>query len=155
LTAAIQRLGQHAGRIDVLHYNPVAFRAARPSQLTAQELLEDLAVGTAGLLTAAAAARPLMRAGSCILATGSLAADRPMASAASLGVQKAALRNLMITLDRDARKDGVRAASVTVRGTIAAGTPFDADRVAAVFVELAAMAAGGGDDWRAEVAFDG
>jgi NADP-dependent 3-hydroxy acid dehydrogenase YdfG len=151
--SAVARLGGHAERIDVLHYNAVAFRALRAGELTPAQLLTDLAVGAAGLLAATAAARPLMRRGSVVLATGSVAADRPMASAASLGVQKAALRNLVAALDGDLRPDGIRAASVTVNGTISAGTAFDPGRIAEVFVRLAA--APRQDDWRTEVPYDG
>jgi NAD(P)-dependent dehydrogenase (short-subunit alcohol dehydrogenase family) len=156
LSSAVARLGGHAERIDVLHYNAVAFRPARAGELTPDQLLADLAVGTAGLLAATAAARPLMRPGSVVLATGSVAADRPMASAASLGVQKAALRNLVAALDSDLRRDGIRAASVTVNGTIRAGTAFDPGRIAEVFVRLAASSAGSAEgDWRTEVPYDG
>ena len=153
LRAAVERFGQHAGRIDVLHYNAVAFRPTPPGELTAGQLLEDLGVGAAGLLTAVAAARPLMPAGSAVLATGSGTADRPMRSAGSLGVQKAALRNLVAALDKDLRRDGIRAASVTVHGTIAEGTPFAPDLIAEVFVRLAAQAPTAGEDWQPELAY--
>ena len=155
LEAAVSRLGEQAGRIDVLHYNVVAFRSARVQQLNAADLLDDLAVGAASLLTAVSAVRPLMSPGGVVLATGSVAADRPMPSAASLGVQKAALRNLVAALDRDLRKDGIRAACVTVRGTIAPGTAFDPERIAEVFVALATNAVNAGDDWQTEVAYTG
>ena len=155
LAAAVERFGRHAGRIDVLHYNVVAFRSAPAGPLRAEQLLDDLAAGTAGLLTAVAAARPFMSAGGAVLATGSLAADRPMRSAASLGVQKAALRNLVAALDKDLRGDGIRAASVTVNGTIAEETPFAPARIADVFVELARQASSGEGGWRTEVPYDG
>ena len=155
LRAAVERCGQHAGRIDVLHYNAVAFRPTPAGELTAGQLLEDLGVGAAGLLTAVAAAQPLMTAGSVVLATGSGTADRPMRSAASLGVQKAALRNLVAALDKDLRRDGIRAASVTVHGTIAEGTPFAPDLIAEVLVRLAAQAPTAGDRWRPEVEYKG
>lgn len=155
LRAAVERLGRHAGRIDVLHYNAVAFRPTPAGELTAAQLLEDLGVGAAGLLTAVAAAQPLMPPGSAVLATGGGTADRPMRSAASLGVQKAALRNLVGALDKDLRAAGIRAASVTVHGTIAEGTPFAPDLIAEVFVRLAAEAPTVGEDWRTEVAYKG
>jgi NADP-dependent 3-hydroxy acid dehydrogenase YdfG len=155
LTAAIERFGEHTGRIDVIHYNAVAFRPARATELSADQLLADLAVGTAGLLSAVAAGRQLMGPGSCVLATNSSTADRPMRSAASHGVQKAALRNLVDVLDRELRGDGIRAASITVKGTLAVGTPFDPDRVAAAIVALAAAAPAAGDDWRTDVPYTG
>ena len=83
--AAVTALGEELGGIDVLHFNPSAFRAKNPMELTVGELLEDVALGVGGLLTAVQAARPFMKAGGRVTATGSMAADRPSASAASLG----------------------------------------------------------------------
>jgi NAD(P)-dependent dehydrogenase (short-subunit alcohol dehydrogenase family) len=152
LTAAVARLGGHAGRIDVLHYNPSRFRQEDPLALTADELLEDLRLGVAGLLGAVQAARPFMPAGARVTATGSMAADRPWNEAASLGVQKAGLRNLVRSLDTTLAPQGIRAMSLTVNGTLAPGTAFDPDRVAdAIF----AAAARPDEAWTDEVPFDG
>ena len=68
-----------------------------------------------------------MRAGARVTATGSMAADRPWNEAASLGVQKAGLRNLVRSIDTTLEPDGIRAVSVTVNGTLGAGTAFDPD----------------------------
>lgn len=155
LTAAVTRFGGFSGRIDVLHHNAVAFRSAPASQLSAADLLADLAVGVAALLTAVSAALPFMQPGGLVLATGSSSADRPMTSAASLGVQKAALRNLVTALDRDLRKQGIRAASLTVNGTIKAGTPFDPERIAEALGALVTAAPEAADTWCSEVPFDG
>ena len=100
-------------------------------ELTVDELLEDVALGVGGLLTAVQAARPFMRAGGRVTATGSMAADRPSAGAASLGVQKAGLQNLVRSLDTTLKPDGIRAVSVTVRGTLGKEGPFTPDNVAA------------------------
>lgn len=152
LTAAVTRFGEHRGRIDVLHFNPSVFRAADPLELTPPDLLADLAVGVAALLPAVQAARPFMPAGARVLVTGSMAADRPSAGACSLGVQKAALRNLVLSLDEALAPAGVRAASLTVRGTLAPGTPFSPDRVAAA---LHALCATPDAQWRTEVPYTG
>jgi len=48
LQAAVTRFGGHAGRIDVLHFNPSAFREKSPLELTPEELLADVRVGVAG-----------------------------------------------------------------------------------------------------------
>ena len=152
LRSAIERFGAHLGRIDVLHYNPSVFRQANPLRLTVDELLEDLRVGVAGLLTAVQAARPVMPRGARVLATGSMAADEPWNEAASLGVQKAALRNLVRSLDTTLAPDGIRAMSLTVRGTLAPDGPFAPDRVAdALFAATLTREA----DWRPEVAYSG
>ena len=152
MRAAITRFGDHAHRIDVLHFNPSAFRQKDPLTLAVDELLEDVALGVGGLLTAVQAARPFMSEGARVTATGSMAADEPWHEAASLGVQKAGLRNLVRSLDRTLEPHGIRAVSVTVRGTLKRGTPFDPDLIAdAIF----AAAHQPEDSWRAEVPYDG
>ncbi len=155
LTAAVTRFGGFGGQIDLLHHNAVAFRTARATELTAAQLLTDLTVGAASLLTSVQAALPFLRPGSVVLATGSGSGRSPMTSAASLGVQKAALRNLVSALDQDLRERGIRAASLTVNGTIAAGTPFDPELIAGALADLAALAGSAGAGWRTEVPFDG
>src|SRR5689334_850689 len=74
---AVRRFGEHTGRIDVLHFNPSAYREKDPLSLTVEELLEDVALGVGGLLTVLQAARPFMSAGGRVTATGSMAADQP------------------------------------------------------------------------------
>ena len=152
LTAAITRFGGFADGIDVLHFNPSAFRQKHPLDLSVDELLEDVALGVGGLLTAVQAARPFMKAGARVTATGSMAADQPWNEAASLGVQKAALRNLVQSIDTTLKPDGIRAVSVTVRGTLGKGTPFDADYVADALYAAAQQPEEG---WRSEVPFEG
>lgn len=152
LTAAIERFGSHLGRIDVVHYNPSVFRQSDPLHLTVDELLEDVRIGVGGLLTAVQAARPFMPRGARVLATGSMAADEPWNEACSLGVQKAALRNLVRSLDTTLAPDGIRAMSLTVQGTLGADGPFTPDRVAeALFT--AAMTPD--DSWQTEVPYAG
>lgn len=152
LTAAIGRFGRHTGRIDVLHFNPSVFRQQTPLTLTVEDLLADVRAGVGALLTAVQAARPLMASGARVTATGSMAADRPWHEAASLGVQKAALRNLVRSIDATLAPDGIRAVSLTVNGTLGAGTPFAPERVAEALFQAAHQPA---DRWRTEVAFDG
>jgi NAD(P)-dependent dehydrogenase (short-subunit alcohol dehydrogenase family) len=152
LTAAVERLAGHTGRVDVLHFNPSVFRQKDPLQLSPDELLEDVRAGVGGLLTAVQAARPFMSTGGRVTATGSMAADQPWNQAASLGVQKAALRNLVRSLDTTLEPDGIRAVSVTVRGTLERGTAFDPDRVAEA---IYAAAVRDGDGWKPEVSYSG
>lgn len=145
-------LASALGRVDVLHFNPSAFREKDPLELTVPELLADVALGVGGLLTAAQAARPFMSAGARVTATGSMAADKPWHRAASLGVQKAGLRNLVRSLDTTLAPDGIRATTVTVRGALAAEGPFSPDRVAEA---LRAAARQDDEAWQVEVPYDG
>ena len=151
-TSAITRFGEHADRIDVLHFNPSAFREKDPLELTVPELLDDVALGVGALLTAVQAARPFMSAGGRVTATGSLAADQPWHRAASLGVQKAGLRNLVHSLDATLSPDGVRAVSVTVQGTLEKHGTFTPDRVADAIWDAARQAE---DGWRTEIPYSG
>src|SRR6478735_5497505 len=151
-TAAIRRFGDHTGRIDVLHFNPSAFREKDPLELSVPELLEDVALGVGALLTAVQAARPFMNGGSRVTVTGSMAADKPWNEAASLGVQKAGVRNLVRSLDTTLAPDGIRAVSVTVRGTLSRDGAFTPDRVAEAIHAAAFQDEG---DWRTEVPYAG
>jgi NAD(P)-dependent dehydrogenase (short-subunit alcohol dehydrogenase family) len=148
--AAITELANAFGRIDVLHFNPSAFRQKDPLELEVDELLADVALGVGALLTAVRAARPFMSAGGRVTVTGSMAADKPWNQAASLGVQKAGIRNLVHSLDTTLSPDGIRAVSVTVRGTLSTEGAFTPDRVAE-----AIHAAAGQDeaDWLTEVPY--
>jgi NAD(P)-dependent dehydrogenase (short-subunit alcohol dehydrogenase family) len=149
---AVRRFGEHTGRIDVLHFNPSAFREKDPLSLTVADLLEDVALGVGALLTVVQAARPYMSSGARISVTGSMAADDPWEGAASLGVQKAGVRNLVHSLDKTLAADGIRAVSVTVRGSLAREGAFTPDRVAEA---LWAAVTTDESEWRSEVPYSG
>jgi NAD(P)-dependent dehydrogenase (short-subunit alcohol dehydrogenase family) len=151
-TVAIGGLAERFGRVDVLHFNPSAFRQKHPLTLTSAELLQDVGLGVAALLTALQAVRPYMSAGGRVTATGSMAADEPWNEAASLGVQKAGLRNLVHSIDATLEPDGIRAASVTVRGTLGKEGPFTPDRVADALWDAAHQDEA---EWRTEVPYSG
>lgn len=147
----VTEVGEAAGRIDVLHFNPSAWREADPLQLSVAQLFEDLAVGAAPLLPAVQAARSFLHAGARVLVTGSAAADTPSPAAASLGVQKAAVRNLVTSLDAVLAPNGVRAVCVQVNGVLRT-EGFSPPEVAEA---LYAAAARSDDAWTAQVSYDG
>jgi NAD(P)-dependent dehydrogenase (short-subunit alcohol dehydrogenase family) len=151
-TETVRGLAEAFGRVDVLHFNPSAFTQKDPLQLTVDELLADVALGVGALLTTLQAARPFMSSGGRVTVTGSMAADQPWHEAASLGVQKAGVRNLVRSIDATLAPDGIRAVSVTVRGTLAREGAFTPDRVAD-----AIWAAAHQDEasWQAEVPYTG
>jgi NADP-dependent 3-hydroxy acid dehydrogenase YdfG len=151
-TDVITAMGEVFERIDVLHFNPSAFREKHPLELTVDELLEDVALGVGALLTSVQAARPFMSSGGRVTVTGSMAADRPWDRAASLGVQKAGVRNLVHSLDTTLAPDGIRAVSVTVRGTLGRKGKFTPDRVAEA---IWAAAHQDEADWHSEVPYSG
>lgn len=150
ITATVEEIGKVRGRIDVLHFNPSAWRQKSPLELTAAELLEDVMFGAAALLPALQAARPYMSAGARVLVTGSAAADTPYASAASLGVQKAAVRNLTTSIDKSLKADGIRAVCVQINGELGKEGPFSPPFIAdAMWAAISRPEA----EWTAQVAY--
>lgn len=59
-----------------------------------------------------------------------------MAVLASLGMSKAGLRNLAFSLADKSGPSGIRVATVTILGTVAAGTPFDPVTIADAYWTL-------------------
>jgi NADP-dependent 3-hydroxy acid dehydrogenase YdfG len=153
LSDALHRMTEHTGRLDVLLHNPSTFRAVPASQLTAHDLLADLAIGAASLLTAVQAVLPLLRAQrtGTILVTGGGAADRPMLTAGSLGVQKAALRSLTQTLAAELSGEGIHVAMLMIHGVIAEGTPFSPEAIAEIYAGLATETGTDPANWRSLV----
>lgn len=148
----VDDIGRRRGRIDVLHFNPSAWREADVLHLTPAELFEDLALGVAPLLPAVQAAIGFMPEGGRVLVTGSMAADEPSPAAPSLGVQKAAVRNLVTSLDATLADRGVRAVAVQVNGALSAEGSFAHSAVAEA---LHAAAIRPDDGWTAHVPFNG
>ncbi len=151
-TAAVRGLAHGHGRVDWLHFNPSAFRHKDPLSLTSAELLDDVGLGVGALLTALQAVHPFLQPGARVTATGSMAADSPWNEAASLGVQKAGLRNLIRSIDTTLEPQGIRAVSLTVRGTLGKEGPFTPDRVADA---IWAAAHQDESEWRTEVPYTG
>lgn len=150
--AAVTRMSEHLGHVDVVHFNPSAYREKDPLALSPDELVADVRLGVGALLTLVQAARPFMGPGGRISVTGSMAADTPWFGAASLGVQKAGVQNLVRSIDAALKDDGIRAVSVTVRGLLAKEGAFTPDNVARA---LRAAIDQDESDWRAELPFTG
>jgi NAD(P)-dependent dehydrogenase (short-subunit alcohol dehydrogenase family) len=149
---AVRRAMGELERIDVLHFNPSAFRQKDPLHLTVDELFADLRVGVAPVLPALQGARPKMSAGARLLVTGSAAADKPWNEAPSLGMQKAALRNLVTSIDKTLAPDGIRAVAVQVNGVLSREGAFTPDLIAEAMYDAVTRS---DDDWTAHVMYDG
>jgi short-subunit dehydrogenase len=151
LTVAVDALIAEHGPVDVLLYNVSAGREAAVVDVTAEELLDDLAAGVAGMQAAVRAVLPGMRerGAGTILATGGGSADEPVVSMATLGVQKAALRALVEVQAKTLAPEGIHVATVTVRGFV--GNQIHPDQVAAVYRELVGETAGPRTNWRTVV----
>ena len=93
-----------------------------------------------------------MPAGSRVLVTGSMAADKPNPAAPSLGIQKAAVRNLVTSLDATLKERGIRAVAVQINGSLAKEGPFAPPAVSAA---LHAATVRSDEEWTAHVGYDG
>jgi NADP-dependent 3-hydroxy acid dehydrogenase YdfG len=153
LTAAVTRLVDVLGPVDVLLYNVSVGRSATVPDLAPEDLLADVAAGAVGLQTALRAVLPGMRerGSGTVLATGGGTADKPIASMASLGVQKAALRALVQVQAAGLAAEGVHVATVTIRGLVGDDKSIHPDRVAGLYADLVAETAGPRENWRTVV----
>ncbi|MBF6317487.1 SDR family oxidoreductase [Nocardia cyriacigeorgica] len=145
-------VGNRHGRIDLLHFNPSAWREKDPLHLTVTELLEDVTIGIAALLPAVQAAHRFMSRGARILVTGSAAADKPWHGAASLGVQKAGVRNLVTSIDATLATEGIRAVAVQINGLLAETGPFSPPPIAEA---MWAAVSRSEEEWTPHVSYDG
>ena len=148
----IARIGAEVGELALVHFNPSTFREADPLTLTPAQLAEDVSLGVGALLTVVQAALPFMGQGARVTVTGSMAADKPWSGAASLGVQKAGVRNLVHSLDDVLQPKGMRAVSLTVCGSLASEGPFSPDRVGDA---LWAAASRPEESWESEIRYSG
>ena len=123
------------GPVDVLVYNAAAFTMAPPSSLDPKQLIADITISAVSALAAAQAVIPNMRSRGhgTILFTGGGFALAPSVAVASLGMGKAALRNLAFSLHEELRPYGIRAGTVTILGEVKPGTPFDPGKIAEAF----------------------
>ena len=142
LRAAIASVTAELGAATVLVYNGSAFVAGSVLSLAPEALRVAFDVGVTGALVAAQeVAGPMRAAGrGAIVLTGSVAADRGSTSAAAVGVAKAALRNLALSLHKELVPAGVRAVTVTIAGVLQGETALDLDELAERYWQLVTAA---------------
>lgn len=148
----VSEVGERHHRIDVLHFNPSAWRQQDPLSLTAPALLKDLMLGTVSLLPAVQAAVPYFVPEARVLVTGSAAADTPWHEAASLGVQKAAIRNLVTSLDVALAPKAARAVAVQINGALRSEGSFSPAPIAEAMWAAISRAP---EHWTPHIAYDG
>jgi short-subunit dehydrogenase len=126
------------GAIDVMIYNAAGVSMATPMALSPDQLVADLNVSVISALAAAQAVAPSMITSGrgTILLTGGGFALKPIAAMASLGIGKAAIRNLAWSLAEELGPKGIRVGTVTILGMVKPGTAFDPDRIADTFWQL-------------------
>lgn len=153
VAARLSDLYRTDGAPGLIIYNAVM---GTPDQLlssTVAHLQAAYAVDVISAIVVAQVAAPAMRAAGhgTMIVTGGGFADHPIPALATISLGKAALRSAATMLGADLAADGIRVATLTIAGQIAAGTPFDPARIAERYWEV--VQADG--PWQSEYRFTG
>jgi short-subunit dehydrogenase len=153
LGARMRELYRGDGAPGVIVYSAVMGAPDRLLSSTAAHLQAAYSVDVIGAIVVAQVAAPAMRAAGfgTILVTGGGFADHPIPALATVSLGKAALRSAATILGADLAPDGIRVATLTIAGQIAAGTSFDPERIAERYWEVVHV----DGPWQAEFRFTG
>lgn len=138
LRAALRRLAAELGPATVLVFNGSAYVEGSGLSLATTQLRLALDVGVVAAMVATQEVAPAMRAAGrgTVLLTGSVAADRASTGATAVGVAKAALRNLAMSLHKELAPDGVRVVTVTINGVLQGPKALDVAEIAERYWQL-------------------
>ena len=139
LRSALDAYVEALGVPDVVVYNAALIRADSLDDLDTRSQLDAWSVNVVGAMTAAAHLLPQLaaRGRGTFIVTGGMPVAVPDYLSLSLG--KAGVRALVEALDVQFGPSGVHAATVTVGGAVAPGSPWDPDLVADHYVRLHAQ----------------
>lgn len=138
LKNAIGKIHAQLGNTEILLYNVSVFREANPLELEAEALVKDFRANVVGALVSVQEvinSMKLKNFGKIFITGGGLALD-PFPEYASLGIGKAAIRNLAHSLYKELKPKCIHAATVTVCGMVQPNTKYSPDIVAEQFILL-------------------
>lgn len=134
LSAAIARLTAGISPPSVLLFNAANMRVRNVLDLRPEDLVADFRVGVAGALAAVQALLPALRSSAgTVLLTGGGYAFEPDPEMMTLGIQKAALRNLAFGLHLALKPHGVHVATATVKGAVGSTAALMPDVIAQAY----------------------
>jgi NAD(P)-dependent dehydrogenase (short-subunit alcohol dehydrogenase family) len=137
LRAAVARADQVTGGLSAIHFNAAVVRQQDLFSMSDAEIDSDLAINIGGGLHAIrAAVAQFGNRGGTILVTGGGLGLTPHESYASLGVGKAAMRNIVQALAEPLAARNIRIATATVATLVRPGSR-EAEDVADIFWRLA------------------
>jgi NAD(P)-dependent dehydrogenase (short-subunit alcohol dehydrogenase family) len=124
-------IADHGAPLKVF-FNPVAVRQARGLDIDSGDIMDDLATSVAGAINVVQAVVPHMRnvPDASIVFTGGILSDNPHPMFTSVGVSKAALKNLVLAFAKELKATGIDIQLITVGGFIKPGTLLSPDAVA-------------------------
>ncbi len=138
IASAFEQIRQTLGHPDVLIYNAAVMKATAAMDIASEDLLQEFKINVAGALISAQQVVPHMReqrSGTLLFTGGGLALE-PYPQLASLAIGKSGLRSLCFTLAKELGDEGIHVAMVTICGTVAPGTHFDPEQIAAEYWRL-------------------
>ena len=144
------------GDPTVLVHNPSVAVEAAPTETPYESLIDGFRLAAGSLLVAAQEVAPAMRTAGrgTVVVTGGGSALTGSTWSAALAVQKAAVRNLAMSLAAELRRDGVHVVTVTIDGVLGA-EGFEASRIAEEYVRLHKLSDRPPTTWNAEVVWRG
>jgi short-subunit dehydrogenase len=153
LGARMAELYRGEGAPGVIVYNAVMGTPDQLLSASVAHLQAAYAVDVIGAIVVAQVAAPAMRAAGfgTMIVTGGGFADHPIPALATISLGKAALRSAATMLAADLEPDGIRVATLTIAGQIAAGTEFDPERIAERYWDVVQTDGA----WQSEVRFTG
>jgi short-subunit dehydrogenase len=153
LAARLSALYRRDGAPGLIVYNAVMGAPDHLLSSSVAHLHTAYAVDVIGAIVAAQVAAPAMRAAGfgTILVTGGGFADHPIPGLATVSLGKAALRSAATMLGADLQQDGIRVATLTIAGQIAANTAFAPERIAERYWDVVHS----DEPWQPEYRFTG
>jgi short-subunit dehydrogenase len=153
LRVRMAELYSERGAPGLIIYNAVMGAPDKLLSSTVEHLQTAYAVDVISAIVVTQVAAPAMRAAGSgtIIVTGGGFADHPIPALATVSLGKAALRSAATMLGADLEPDGIRVATLTIAGQIAAGTPFDPEHIAKRYWQVVHS----DDAWQAEFPFTG
>jgi short-subunit dehydrogenase len=151
--ARMTHLYREQGAPGVIIYNAVMGAPDQLLSASVAHLQAAYAVDVISAIVVAQVAAPAMKAAGfgTMIVTGGGFADHPIPALATVSLGKAALRSAATMLGADLGPDGIRVATLTIAGRIAAGTAFDPERIAERYWDI--VQADG--PWQTEFRFTG
>jgi NAD(P)-dependent dehydrogenase (short-subunit alcohol dehydrogenase family) len=152
--ATLERIFRASGAPGIVVYNAALPDPGEILDTTIGRLRTAYDVDVLGAVVAAQVAAPVLRTvgGGTLLFTSGGFADHPVPALATLSIGKAGLRAAATLIAAGVQEDGIHAATITIAGVVARGTPFDPDDIAELFWAAHADPA---DAWQTEYRFTG
>jgi short-subunit dehydrogenase len=138
LRARMAELYNDRGAPGLIVYNAVMGAPDKLLESSSEHMQTAYTVDVIGAIVVTQVAVPAMRAtgSGTIIVTGGGFADHPIPALATVSLGKAALRSAATMLGADLQSDGIRVATLTIAGQIAAGTVFDPENIAERYWEV-------------------